>query len=135
MKKKLLEKFQELMRYNSADNGITENELFKAITSILDTISSAAAIQTDLVLNLYELALSAMQAANNENLWFKTNLKLAQRMFDKGVYNKLQKILDQLKDSCMLPDGSENPKKGNQLLEVYSLEIQMHMEKKRYKES
>jgi len=96
----------------------------------LDTISSAAVAQTDLVLNLYELALQAMQAAGNENLWFKTNLKLAQRMFDKGLYPRLIKILDQLKDSCMLPDGSENPRKGNQLLEVYSLEIQMHMEKK-----
>jgi len=55
---------------------------------------------------------------------------LGQRMFDKGIYPKLQKILEQLKDSCMLTDGTENPKKGNQLLEVYSLEIQMHMEKK-----
>lgn len=128
--KKVLDQFQELLKYNSAANGITENDLFKGITTILDTISAAAATQTELVLNLYGLALKAMQAANNENLWFKTNLKLAQRMFDKGLYPKLQKILDELKKSCMLPDGSENPRKGNQLLEVYSLEIQMHMEKK-----
>jgi len=128
--KKVEERFHELLRYNSAENGVTENDLFKGITSILDTVSAAAATQTDLVLKLYELALTAMQGAGNENLWFKTNLKLAQKMFDKGLYVKLQKIIEQLTSSCMLPDGSENPKKGNQLLEVYSLEIQMHMEKK-----
>jgi len=80
--KKVLDQFQELLKYNSAANGITENDLFKGITTILDTISAAAATQTELVLKLYGLALKAMQAANNENLWFKTNLKLAQRMFD-----------------------------------------------------
>ena len=57
---------QELLRYNSAENGVTENDLFQGITSILDTVSAAAATQTDLVLKLYELALKAMQAAGNE---------------------------------------------------------------------
>jgi len=71
-----------------------------------------------------------MKAANNDNLWFKTNLKLAQRMLDKGIYKKLEKILADLKESCFLPDGSENPKKGGQLLDTYALEIQMYMEKK-----
>ncbi len=51
-------------------------------------------------------------------------------MFDKGLYKKLEKILSDLRDSCMLPDGSENAKKGGQLLDVYALEIQMHMERK-----
>lgn len=127
---KLLQRYNELLKYNSAENGITENDLFKGITKILDNVSSAAATQTDLVLKMYELALAAMKAANNENLWFKTNLKLAQKMFDKGLHKKLEKIIADLKDSCMLSDGSENPRKGGQLLDVYALEIQMHMERK-----
>lgn len=64
--KKVEERFQELLKYNSAENGVTENDLFKGITSILDTVSAAAATQTDLVLKLYELALQAMQGAGNE---------------------------------------------------------------------
>ncbi len=64
--KKLLDRFSELLKYNSAENGITENDLFKGITKILDQVSSAAATQTDLVLKMYEMALKAMKAANNE---------------------------------------------------------------------
>ncbi|KAL6072308.1 COP9 signalosome complex subunit 2 [Balamuthia mandrillaris] len=127
---KLLKRYQELLSYNSKKNGITENDLFKGITKILDSVSSAAATQTELVLQLYEMSLAAMKAANNENLWFKTNLKLAQRMFDKKMFKKLEKILADLTASCMLEDGTENPKKGNQLLDIYSLAIQMYMEKK-----
>jgi COP9 signalosome complex subunit 2 len=127
---KLLQRFSELLKYNSSENNITENDLFKGITKILDSVSGAASIQTDIVLKMYDLALAAMKAANNENLWFKTNLKLAQKMFDKGLYKKLEKILADLKESCMLGDGSENPRKGGQLLDIYALEIQMHMERK-----
>jgi len=66
----------------------------------------------------------------NENLWFKTNLKLASRMFDKSAFEKLQPILKELEDSCKTKEGKEDPKKANQLLDVYALAIQMYMDMK-----
>ena len=38
----------------------------------------------------------------------------------------MQAILKGLSKSCQAEDGSDDPKKGTQLLEVYALEIQMH---------
>ena len=65
-----------------------------------------------------------MQEAKNERLWFKTNLKLGTLWFDREEYGRLQKILKELHRSCQQGDGSDDPKKGTQLLEVFALEIQ-----------
>jgi COP9 signalosome complex subunit 2 len=35
--------------------------------------------------------------------------------------------------SCMKEDGSEDPKKGTQLLDIYALEIQMYTEQRNNK--
>ena len=66
-----------------------------------------------------------LQEAKNERLWFKTNLKLGKLWFDREEYGRLQKILKELHRSCQQGDGSDDPKKGTQLLEVYALEIQV----------
>jgi COP9 signalosome complex subunit 2 len=42
-------------------------------------------------------------------------------------------ILRDLHRSCQDPEGSDDQKKGTQLLEVYSLEIQMCTETKNHK--
>lgn len=41
-----------------------------------------------------------------------------------------QRILRELHKSCTTEAGQDDQKKGTQLLELYSLEIQMHTEKK-----
>jgi COP9 signalosome complex subunit 2 len=129
--KRLMERFDELLKYNSKENDISENDLFKGIEKILNTVSTAAAAQTELALKLYGKALAAMKAAKNENLWSKTSLKLAQKMFDKGLHSKqLDKILAELEESCKLPDGGDNPKKASLLLDVYALQIQLYMDRK-----
>ena len=43
-------------------------------------------------------------------------------------------ILRELHKSCQEPDGSDDQKKGTQLLEVYALDIQMCTAKKNHKE-
>jgi len=37
-------------------------------------------------------------------------------------------LIDKVKESCRLPDGSDDMKKSSVLLEVYSLEIGVHMQ-------
>jgi hypothetical protein len=56
----------------------------------------------ELLQNFYETTLDALKEAKNERLWFKTNTKLGKLYFDRGDYQKLQKILKQLHQSCQV---------------------------------
>ena len=40
------------------------------------------------------------------------------------------KLLKKLHKACQQEDGTDDPKKGSQLLEVYAIEIQMYTEQK-----
>lgn len=96
-----------------------------------------------------------------QRLWFKTNLKLCKIWFDMGEYGRMSKvsffkylrnidfsdlycylwelcvtnnqILKELHKSCQREDGTDDQKKGSQLLEVYAIEIQMYTETKNNK--
>jgi hypothetical protein len=46
----------------------------------------------------------------------------------------MSKILRDLHRSCQKEDGSDDQRKGTQLLEVYAVEIQMHTEQKNTKQ-
>lgn len=46
---------------------------------------------------------------------------------------QIAQILKELHKSCQKPDGSDDQKKGTQLLEVYAIEIQMYTETKNNK--
>ena len=59
----------------------------------------------ELLQNFYETTLDALKEAKNERLWFKTNTKLGKLYFDRGDYQKLQKILKQLHLSCQVCRG------------------------------
>ena len=118
---------------------MTRNYSEKVINKVLDLVSapppaSAGAHdegrQLSLLVDFYETTLAALQEAKNERLWFKTNLKLGKLWFDREEYSRLQRILRELHGSCTTEGGQDDQKKGTQLLELYSLEIQMHTEKK-----
>ena len=51
-------------------------------------------------------------------LWLQVYLQIPD-------YGKVQATIDALHGSCRLPDGSDDPTKGNQLLEVYGITIQL----------
>jgi len=78
------------------------------------------------VMQMYDLALTALKDAKNEKVWFRTYLKLAKLMFTKEEFSKLNKILQSLHKSCQQEDGTDDPKKGSQLIDIYALEIQMN---------
>jgi COP9 signalosome complex subunit 2 len=56
-----------------------------------------------------------------------SNLKLFLEMND---FIELRKVVKELKQSCMTSEGHDDLKKGNQLLEIYALEIQMYTAQK-----
>ena len=110
---------------------MTRNKSEKVINSVLDFVSSSSDVE--LLREFYETTLRALAEARNERLWFKTNLKLCKLWFESGDYGKLSSILEDLHASCMLSDGTDDQKKGTQLLEVYAIEIQMHTVKRNNK--
>ena len=61
-------------------------------------------------------------------------MKLSKIYFESQDYTHLSSITKQIKDACTLPDGSDDPKKSEYLLEVYSIEIRVLISQKRKKE-
>uniref|UniRef100_K1Q5I4 COP9 signalosome complex subunit 2 n=1 Tax=Magallana gigas TaxID=29159 RepID=K1Q5I4_MAGGI len=125
----MMKRYKQLLTY--IKSAVTRNYSEKSINSILDYISTSK--QMELLQNFYETTLDALKEAKNERLWFKTNTKLGKLYFDRGDYQKLQKILKQLHQSCQTDDGEDDLKKGTQLLEIYALEIQMYTAQKNNK--
>ncbi|VDO30307.1 unnamed protein product [Onchocerca flexuosa] len=125
----MLNYYRQLLTY--IKSAVTKNYSEKSINSILDYISTSK--QMDLLQIFYETTLDALKDAKNERLWFKTNTKLGKLYFDQKEFEKLEKIIKQLRNSCKNELGEEDQKKGTQLLEIYALEIQMYTEQKNNK--
>lgn len=120
--KNMIARYKEMLTY--IRSAVTRNYSEKCINAVLDFVSSSN--QMNLLQEFYETTLAALQEARNERLWFKTNLKLGKLWFDIGDFPRLTRILKELHRSCQRADGSDDHKKGTQLLEVYALEIQMY---------
>ena len=101
----------------------TRNECTDAINIILDSIASTS--DTTVLSQMYEHTLVALKTANNERLWFNTNLKLGRVSLDSRRLDKVEEILTTLKAASSAGVGNVDPAKGNNLLEVYCLEIQL----------
>eukprot|EP01099_Mayorella_cantabrigiensis_P001612 TRINITY_DN1723_c0_g1_i2.p1 TRINITY_DN1723_c0_g1~~TRINITY_DN1723_c0_g1_i2.p1 ORF type:complete len:442 (-),score=97.43 TRINITY_DN1723_c0_g1_i2:256-1581(-) len=127
---KVTEHYTQLLKCSSF---LTPDQLFRGINKVLDLVSNSDS--TDLILKLYDKSLNSMKAAKNESTWFKTKYKLAKLLFDKKEWAKLTKILEELLNWCKGSDGNEDPKKASQILDIFSLDIQMSMERKNKKET
>merc|ERR1719272_2629069 len=127
--KEMMVAYKEMLTY--IKSAVTRNYSEKVINKVLDLVSGSQ--QMELLQEFYETTLKALQEAKNDRLWFKTNLKLGKLWFDMQEYSRLQRIIRELHRSCQNDDGSDDLKKGTQLLEVYALEIQMYTETKNNK--
>jgi len=121
----MMKRYQELLDYLQV---VTKNQSEKVMTKLVDSVSGSP--DMDFLERFYDTTLAALKSSQNERLWFKTNMKLAKLWFDKHEFHRLQRILRELHKSCTTEGGQDDQKKGTQLLELYSLEIQMHTEKK-----
>mmetsp|Transcript_6044 Transcript_6044/g.12312 ORF Transcript_6044/g.12312 Transcript_6044/m.12312 type:complete len:437 (-) Transcript_6044:212-1522(-) len=121
--------YREMLTY--IKSAVTRNSSEKCINSILEHVSSSS--NMELLQEFYETTLKALEDAKNERLWFKTNLKLCKLWFDMKEFARMTRMLKTLHRSCQREDGSDDQKKGTQLLEVYAIEIQMYTEQKNTK--
>ncbi|GFS37825.1 proteasome family protein [Actinidia rufa] len=100
-------------------SAVTRNYSEKCINNIMDFVSGSASQNFSLLQEFYQTTLKALEEAKNERLWFKTNLKLCK------IWNSTNLVKKE--------DGTDDQKKGTQLLEVYAIEIQMYTETKNNK--
>ncbi|KAK9728066.1 COP9/signalosome complex subunit Csn2 [Basidiobolus ranarum] len=121
-----LEFYEQLLTF--IKSAVTRNYSEKSINNILDYISTSS--DMSFMERFYSTTLHALEEAKNERLWVKTNLKLAKLWLDRQEYNRLAKILRQLHTSCQRDDGTDDQRKGTQLLEIFALEIQMYTQTK-----
>ena len=92
--------------------------------SVLEAISSPSA-DPKTVSRVFEITLSTLKkSANNERLWFSTYVRYGKACLRSQDYVQLNKVVVELHKSCQLENGSDDPTKGTNLLEVYALEIQ-----------
>ncbi|XP_073311374.1 COP9 signalosome complex subunit 2-like [Primulina huaijiensis] len=129
--KEMMDAYRDMLTY--IKSAVTRNYSEKCINNIMDFISGSASQNFSLLQEFYQTTLTALEEAKNERLWFKTNLKLCKIWFDMGEYGRMSKILKELHKSCQKEDGTDDQKKGTQLLEVYAIEIQMYTETKNNK--
>lgn len=125
----MMSAYKEMLTY--IKSAVTRNYSEKVINSILDHVSASS--NMELLQEFYETTLKALEESKNERLWFKTNLKLCKLWFDMKEFTQMGKMLKELHKSCQREDGSDDQKKGTQLLEVYAIEIQMYTEQKNNK--
>lgn len=125
----MLNAYRELLSYTKT--AVTRNQGEKKINSLLDHVSTSSNMR--LLQDFYAITLDALKEANNERLWFKTNLKLCGLWFRMKEYARAIRILKELHKSCQTEGGGDDLKKGTQLLEIYALEIQIYTEQKNTK--
>ena len=126
---KMMESYRQMLKY--VKSAVTRNQSEKKINSLLDHVGQST--NMDLLQGFYETTLKALEEAKNERLWFKCNLKLCSLWFNMREYGRMSKILRDLQRSCKKEDGTDDLKKGTQMLEVFAIEIQMYTEQKNNK--
>uniref|UniRef100_A0A7S2PLH7 PCI domain-containing protein n=1 Tax=Leptocylindrus danicus TaxID=163516 RepID=A0A7S2PLH7_9STRA len=144
---------------SSGDNIVTPNEIEKGINSILERVSSLAiasnynsaahssAASADAteknrqqLLAMYEATLKVFRPKGddsdavravcvNDRLWFKTNLKLGQLLYEMNETYKLQNVIKDLLRNYGLESGGGSSS-STHLLEIYALQIQLYSRQK-----
>mmetsp|Transcript_31789 Transcript_31789/g.53628 ORF Transcript_31789/g.53628 Transcript_31789/m.53628 type:complete len:462 (-) Transcript_31789:41-1426(-) len=117
---KMVARYRAMLEYISS---VTRNECTEAINVILDTLTTATNVSV--LSEMYEITLLALKSANNERLWFNTNLKLAKVYLEEGKLSEVDRLISALRTTCQTPDGADDTSKATLLLEVYCLEIQL----------
>lgn len=122
-------------------DGVSPNAVEKGINAMLERISqrSLQADQQMLTSQIYEATLRVFSPKTgsypNERLWFKTNIKYGQLLYEMNETAKLQLILKDLQ-STQKNDGDDDMNTSSssgtstQLMEIYALQIQLYSRQK-----
>lgn len=129
-----LKTYTQLLTYTKS--AVTRNYSEKTINGILDYVGGGkgGVVEVDVLEKFYQATKKALEAAKNERLSVKTNLKLAKLWLDRKEYTRLSKLIRDLHNATGSGnEGDDQSQRGTQLLEIYALEIQMYNETRNFK--
>jgi COP9 signalosome complex subunit 2 len=127
-----------------AEGDVSPNAVEKGINGMLERVSSlyqgAAARNSPSTLDPQRLALTVYDATlkifrpstgscSNERLWFKTNLKYGQLLYEMNETAKLQQVLKDL-NSTQATENTSGSGSSTQSMEIYALQIQLYSRQK-----
>lgn len=78
-----------------SSNAVSRNQGEKKINSLLEFLSQLK--NADILEQFYHATLKSLEEAQNERLWFKTNMKLCGLYFEKKEYLRLNSLVTELK--------------------------------------
>ncbi len=102
---------------------VTRNEYTDSINHILETVGGCTDLE--IIGNIYTITIKSLQTAGNERMLFNIHMKLAKAYLRGGDYTRASEAIQELLRGCQLPDGTDDESKGNLLLDVYGLLIQL----------
>eukprot|EP00029_Vermamoeba_vermiformis_P005475 TRINITY_DN1913_c0_g1_i1.p1 TRINITY_DN1913_c0_g1~~TRINITY_DN1913_c0_g1_i1.p1 ORF type:complete len:464 (-),score=167.38 TRINITY_DN1913_c0_g1_i1:147-1487(-) len=121
---KVKEKYQRMLKDFSAV--LVSQE--KALNNLLDAIAESPHIK-----DLYDLTLESFEKNGNKKACLRLELRLTKVLAQKKDFVTLEKKLRKMHAECQTPDGRDDPSKGNQLMEIYAMEISMHSARANYR--
>jgi len=77
------------------------------------------------IADLFDATLTSLAKQGNKNAALRLELSQAKILLKNKDWARLSRSLDNMYAACRLPDGSDDHSKGNQLLDIYALTIQM----------
>ncbi len=137
----ILRHYERMMECIS-EGSISPNAVEKGVNGMLDRISSILQGNSssrvkdprNLASEIYERTIKFFQPKvgpfPNDRLWFKTNLKYGQLLYETNETGKLQAVLQDLKNTPF----SESSSSSTHLMEIYALQIQLYSRQKDNKE-
>lgn len=125
----LIESYKKLLKCVSSTANVTQNAIEKGISSILEKIVTEKS-NLNVCKEFYDLTLSTFNPSKGscpmERVWFKTNLKLGQLLYEMNYTNELQHVIRDLLRGSSSEDENKRYVGTTHLMEIYALQIQLY---------
>lgn len=130
----MLERVASLCQGSSATSSSTASLASSHRMQVEDEFNSTADPSQALALQVYDATLTVFHpikgSCPNERLWFKTNIKYGQLLYETNETNKLQHVLKDLQSVHAMSDSGGS---STQSMEIYALQIQLYSRLKDHK--
>eukprot|EP00823_Brevimastigomonas_motovehiculus_P004362 TRINITY_DN2862_c0_g1_i2.p1 TRINITY_DN2862_c0_g1~~TRINITY_DN2862_c0_g1_i2.p1 ORF type:complete len:506 (-),score=87.20 TRINITY_DN2862_c0_g1_i2:331-1731(-) len=104
---------------------VTRNEASEAIDAVLVAAAELGGIKQ--YQEFFDITAKALKnTSDSEKMLFDKQLKLGKMYIKQKMYNVALEVLKQLHKSCQLKDGTDDQKKGSELLEIYAMQVEIY---------
>eukprot|EP01107_Rhizomastix_libera_P013694 TRINITY_DN384_c0_g2_i3.p1 TRINITY_DN384_c0_g2~~TRINITY_DN384_c0_g2_i3.p1 ORF type:complete len:442 (-),score=101.97 TRINITY_DN384_c0_g2_i3:54-1379(-) len=121
---KMMEK--SLARFLSYTSCVSPNTADKGLLSIIDSFTSSKNKEViDFTRAAFDISRDKLKEMNNSRLWFRVSQRMCKVLMALKQFEELNQVLEDMHKSCQDNEGEDDPKKSSQLVEIYSMKIQL----------